>query len=494
MAFTEQGTRPYTHDLHAAGNLPSGGVPLHVGRTRIGTLIDVPWAAFLQQALTPTVVGGTLVVCALAIEGGVSMLYVSLALFTAVLSAYVVSEFPLTHTQAGLLLPGSRRLFVQWFKLVAIILFIGFATKTSNLYSRKVLLTWILLTPFTLLLAQEAARSVLRRAFQSMDAKRRKVVVGANRIAYELARRIDADPLRGTVVGFFDDRAPERLADVFSHKLLGRLTDLSAYVRNNRVDAIYIALPTLAQQRVRDLLSDLEDSTVSVYYVPDLNSFQPIQTHVDDIDGILAVSIRDTPFRGVDSLIKRISDIVLASLILALIWPVLLVLAAAVKLSSPGPVLFRQRRYGTDGREIVVYKFRSMTVCEDGDQVTQAQRNDKRVTPLGKIMRATSLDELPQFLNVLQGRMSVVGPRPHAVSHNEQYRKLIPGYMLRHKVKPGITGWAQVNGLRGETDDVDKMKARIHYDLDYLRNWSLGLDLWIVVKTAFGGFFGRGAY
>src|SRR3954466_331425 len=206
---------------------------------------------------------------------------------------------------------------------------------------------------------------------------------------------------------------------------------------------------------------------------------------MDTIGGMPVLAVCETPFYGVNSIVKRGSDVILASLILLLIAPVLAAVALGVKLSSPGPVLFRQRRYGLDGQEIVVYKFRSMTVTEDGPVVTQARKNDARVTPFGAFIRKTSLDELPQFINVLQGRMSIVGPRPHAIAHNEMYRKLIKSYMIRHKVRPGITGWAQVNGLRGETETVDKMKARIEYDLDYLRHWSLRLDLQIIWKTIF---------
>ena len=195
------------------------------------------------------------------------------------------------------------------------------------------------------------------------------------------------------------------------------------------------------------------------------------------------ISVCETPFRGSDGVVKRLSDIVLSMLILALIFPLLIVLAILVKLTSPGPVIFKQRRYGLDGEQILVYKFRSMTVTEDGPDIPQARKGDARITPLGAIMRRTSMDELPQFINVLQGRMSIVGPRPHAVAHNELYRKLIKGYMVRHKVRPGITGWAQVNGYRGETTTLDKMQGRIDYDLDYLRNWSLRLDLHIILKT-----------
>ncbi len=193
----------------------------------------------------------------------------------------------------------------------------------------------------------------------------------------------------------------------------------------------------------------------------------------------------ETPFYGINALIKRASDIALASAILALVSPLMLAVAIGIKLSSPGPVLFKQRRYGVDGREIIVYKFRTMTVLEDGEVIRQATRDDPRLTRFGAFLRQYSLDELPQFINVLQGRMSVVGPRPHAVAHNETYRKLIRGYMIRHKVKPGITGLAQVNGLRGETDSLEKMKARIEHDLAYLRDWSLQLDLQIVLKTVF---------
>jgi putative colanic acid biosynthesis UDP-glucose lipid carrier transferase len=213
-----------------------------------------------------------------------------------------------------------------------------------------------------------------------------------------------------------------------------------------------------------------------------------------NMDGVPVVSLLESPFVGLNGLVKRLTDIVLASLILILIAPVLLVVAIGVKLGSPGPVIFRQRRNGLDGDEIVVYKFRSMRVMENGPQVTQATKGDPRVTPFGAFIRRTSLDELPQFVNVLQGRMSIVGPRPHAVAHNEQYRPIIRSYMVRHKVKPGITGWAQVNGCRGETDVVEKMAARVHYDLEYLRNWSLGLDLRIIARTVRQMLFDRSAY
>ena len=230
-------------------------------------------------------------------------------------------------------------------------------------------------------------------------------------------------------------------------------------------------------------MSSLQDSAVSIYFVPDVFGINVIQGRMRNMGGLPVVSLLESPFVGLNGLIKRVSDIVLASLILVLISPLLVAVAIGVRLSSPGPIVFRQRRGGLDGEDIVVYKFRSMRVMEDGERVTQASRGDPRITRFGAFIRRTSLDELPQFVNVLQGRMSIVGPRPHAVAHNEQYRALVRAYMLRHKVKPGITGWAQVNGLRGETETVDKMAERVRHDIEYLRNWSLLMDLRIIART-----------
>jgi putative colanic acid biosynthesis UDP-glucose lipid carrier transferase len=223
---------------------------------------------------------------------------------------------------------------------------------------------------------------------------------------------------------------------------------------------------------------------VSIYFVPDVFAFDLVQPRCVDIGGMPVLSICDTPYQGIDGFRKRLSDILLASLALVALTPLMLAAAAAVRLTSKGPVLFRQRRYGLNGEEILVYKFRTMSVCEDGGQILQAVKHDHRCTRVGAFLRRTSIDELPQLYNVLQGTMSVVGPRPHAVAHNEQYRKLVSGYMMRHKVRPGITGWAQVNGLRGETDTVEKMRQRVNLDLEYVKNWSLGLDAKIILKTA----------
>jgi len=295
-------------------------------------------------------------------------------------------------------------------------------------------------------------------------------------------------------VGYFDDRGDDRVHTDSSSKRLGNLKDVAAYVTEHSVREVYITLPLGSQPRIVELLEDIQGTTASLFFVPDVFGISIIQGRLQDMNGVPVVGICETPFTGTNELMKRISDIVLSSLILILISPVLLAIAIGVKLSSPGPAIFRQRRNGLDGSEIVVYKFRSMTVQDNGSVVRQVTRNDARVTPFGAFIRRSSLDELPQFINVLQGRMSIVGPRPHAVAHNEQYRQLIKAYMVRHKVKPGITGWAQVNGHRGETDTIEKMQARVEYDLEYLRNWSLGLDLQIIVRTIRLVFFDRHAF
>jgi len=284
-------------------------------------------------------------------------------------------------------------------------------------------------------------------------------------------------------MGFFDDRDTQRLPASEDQRFLGSLEELVAYVKRHRIDHVYIALPMTPQPRIVSLLDEIRDTTASIFFIPDIFITDLIQGRVDSISGMPVVAVRETPFAGFRGFCKRMSDIVLGSLILLLISPLMLAVALGVRLSSPGPILFAQRRYGLDGREIIVYKFRSMTVTEDGDQqYTQVTRGDARLTRFGAFIRKTSLDELPQFVNVLQGRMSIVGPRPHAIAVNEQYRKLIPGYMIRHKVRPGITGWAQVNGYRGG-DDLEHMEMRIKFDIEYLRNWSLLLDLRIIART-----------
>ena len=387
---------------------------------------------------------------------------------------------PRDATVAGL----ARDIFASWVVVVLLLLLLGWATQSLERFDQRVLLAWACATPAAMLVAHRMLAYLLPRMLAAEGVERVAIIAGDNSLGLRLAGRIlTARDLGIQVAGFFDDRGVERGAGATPDTVLGTLSQIPEYVKKHRVDLIYITLPMVSQPRILRLLDELRDTTASIYFVPDIFVSDLIQARVDTVGGMPVVAVCETPFHGVNGLTKRVSDVLLASLILVAILPIMLGIAAGVKLSSPGPVLFKQRRYGLDGREIVVYKFRTMRVAEDGQVVVQATRNDPRVTPFGAFLRKSSLDELPQFINVLQGRMSVVGPRPHAVAHNELYRKQIKGYMIRHKVKPGITGWAQVNGLRGETDTVEKMAARIEYDLAYLRNWSLTLDLKIVAKT-----------
>lgn len=378
----------------------------------------------------------------------------------------------------------SSNLLIYWGALIFSLVIIGQITETTDLFDVDILYTWAIVTPVLILIVTFAFRYFLILSLKSEENQRKVVIVGANDGSSKLASNIINNVMYGVnLVGYFDDRPEERTGISMGVSYLGKMNEIPDYVKKNAIDLIYITLPMTHQQRVLDLLDKLHDTTASIYFTPDIFVYELIQSRMDNIGEIPLVALCETPFRGLNGVLKRLSDILFSVFVLILISPVLLILALAVKLTSPGPVLFAQKRYGLDGEEIIVYKFRSMTVCEDGDNIKQATRHDARITKLGAILRKYSLDELPQFINVLQGRMSTVGPRPHAVAHNEMYRGMIKGYMMRHKVKPGITGWAQVNGYRGETETVEKMQKRIEYDLDYLRNWSLGLDTIIVLKT-----------
>ena len=284
-----------------------------------------------------------------------------------------------------------------------------------------------------------------------------------------------------------DQASHERLMelpDAFGEKL-GTVEELLASARSSEVAMIFITFPMRTEDRIKSVLDRLGDTTASVYIVPDFFVFELLHSQWTNISGLPAMSVFENPFYGIDGFLKRFVDVVLATRILIVFSLPMLVIGALIKWSSPGSVFFRQKRYGLDGREIMVWKFRSMTVCEDGDKFTQATRNDQRTTKVGAILRSTSLDELPQLLNVLDGSMWLVGPRPHASLQNEEFRKLIQGYMLRHKVKPGITGLAQVNGWRGETDTLETMERRIECDHRYIREWSLLMDLKILIHTVF---------
>ena len=437
-------------------------------------------AALVQATLDPLVAIGALLLSAFAFGKTFEGPYLILALIVFSLT------FPGTPPKGTSLRALAGDVISSWFVVVGLLLLIGWATRTLGSFDPRVILAWVIAAPVALFAARALMPVVLLRVLAVEGVQRVAVIAGEGELGRKLAERIQVSPFLGIrFAGFFDDRSPERIGGVGPGEILGPLEHVAAYVKTHHVDLIYVTLPMASQPRILKLLDELHDTTASIYFVPDIFLFDLIQARMDTIGGMPVVAACETPFYGISGLIKRATDIILALVILALILPLMLVIAIGVKMSSPGPVLFKQRRYGLDGKEIIVYKFRTMNVLEDGNVIKQATRNDGRVTRFGALLRQTSLDELPQFFNVLQGRMSVVGPRPHAVAHNEMYRRLIKGYMIRHKVRPGITGLAQVNGLRGETDTLDKMQLRIEHDLDYLRNWSLQLDLQIVVKTIF---------
>jgi putative colanic acid biosynthesis UDP-glucose lipid carrier transferase len=465
--------------------------PAHQKIVQLGT-IEPAIAALLKHWLKPAVVALALFACVLLSPQPGSPRYFALALVAVLLGRQAFSPL---HVRAPVALRSLKlalvRSLFEWGAVVGLLLFLGSAFRLQAAFPREVLLRWFALTPMLLLLAVYGCATGLANSFST---RRRHIIIGANEMGEELARRVSQSAGNSSFLGFFDFRSLDRLPQRIHEHFAGQCHEVAAFVRDHSVNAIYIALPMSNAPRIEELLHEFRDTTASIYFVPDIFAFDLVQARCVEMNGIPMLSICDTPFHGMHAVQKRVIDLVLAFMALLLLWPVMLLVAVAVKSSSPGPVLFKQRRYGLDGEEIVVYKFRSMSVWEDGPAVVQAKKGDLRFTTLGRFLRRTSLDELPQLFNVLQGKMSFIGPRPHAVAHNEMYRKLISGYMIRHKVRPGMSGWAQIHGLCGETTTVEHMRLRVQYDLEYLRHWSLWLDVKIMLRTAVIVFGGRNAY
>ncbi|MCP3687999.1 MAG: undecaprenyl-phosphate glucose phosphotransferase [Gammaproteobacteria bacterium] len=391
----------------------------------------------------------------------------------------------------------SREILVTsilWGVVVTSTIVFLFLIKESAIFSRFVLIAWACSVPVVLFFWHMLARRLMAFVSSRFKLYRRAVVVGAGKQAEQIRAILRKNLWLGfQYVGVYEDReTKERIP--WGDEVEGSYMDMIADAKAGKFDVVFIALPLEAQVRIMTLIDQFGDTTVSVYIVPDFFLSDLVKGNWHDFAGMQVMGVFDEPFWGVSSIAKRIEDILIGSVILFLVIIPMLIISLAIKLSSPGPVLFRQKRYGMDGKVISVIKFRSMQISKEEAHIRQAQKDDPRVTAVGRFLRTTSLDELPQFFNVIAGSMSIVGPRPHAVSHNEDYRKHIRGYMLRHKVKPGITGWAQVNGWRGETDTLYKMKKRVDHDLWYLDNWSLWLDIKIIVKTMITGFKGKNAY
>ncbi len=376
---------------------------------------------------------------------------------------------------------------ISWVYTASAVMGLGMLTHYNVRYTHESKLIWLFATPLGLACARIGFRLFLRMLRKRGFNTQRFAICGINQLGLQLARNIEQTPELGLkLVGFFDDRPENRteLAAGESLPAAGDLHQLMDMARRGLVDVIYITFPMRAEKRIRDYLELLSDSTASVYIVPDFFVFQMLHARWNQINGLPVVSVFETPISGIDGILKRGFDLVVATLLLVLLAVPMAILGLLVKGSSSGPVFFRQKRYGLSGEEIQVWKFRSMDCCDNGPSVRQATADDGRITPIGRFMRKTSLDELPQLFNVITGSMSLVGPRPHATAHNEHYRPLIHGYMLRHKVKPGITGLAQINGWRGETENIEKMQGRIECDHRYIRDWSLWMDIKILCKTA----------
>ena len=440
----------------------------------------------LKSLLYPIIPVITLIGCLFYFNQPLYGPYLLIAVLAFLGVADLLDVVPMRITPAYIM--ALRSLIDIWFRWGVLMVFLWALLRLSGLgivFSPSVLNYWAVVTPFALWVGELGAQQMLQRRSSRPQRLRKAVIIGATGVGVQLEQNIAGRPtLQIHVAGYFEDRSVPRLPSECVDRVLGELNEVADYVTSNNVDIVYITLPMTPHPRIIDLLNSLRDSTASIYFVPDLKVFDLVQPRFDLVDGIPVIAVCESPYYGVRGLMKRASDIAISLTALIAMTPVLLACAIGVKLSSPGPIIYKQRRYGLDGKEIIVYKFRSLSVVEDGaTSYTQVGRNDSRVTRFGAFIRKTSLDELPQLFNVLRGDMSIVGPRPHAVAVNEQYRRQIPGYMVRHKVKPGITGWAQVNGYRGG-DDLDSMTMRITLDLEYLRHWSLGLDLIIMLKTA----------
>ncbi|MDP9654129.1 UNVERIFIED_ORG: putative colanic acid biosynthesis UDP-glucose lipid carrier transferase [Pseudomonas putida] len=426
-----------------------------------------------------------LLLCALATikTGEVEAHYRILAAFMMLGSVPAYSMMQVYHKHHGYLV-GLGRLLAGWLVLLSGLTVVAFITKTSELFSREVIIS-LALGGFVLQACLYVPlHNFSRRYQQKLQLERTSLIIGTGDLAQELADKLVRnrnEPLVGLVAA---DDQPSPSNGLYP--VIGSLAHLRDLIATHRIRRLYIALPLTEAEQIEGLYIDLLDSSVDVIWTPDLQSLILLNHSVSDIEGLPAIHLNESPLTSYPTAAasKAIMDRTVALIAIILLSPVLLAIAIAVKCSSPGPILFKQKRHGWNGKIIKVWKFRSMRMHDD-HEVKQASRNDPRVTRVGQFIRRTSLDELPQLFNALQGRMSLVGPRPHAVAHNDYYTGKIDAYMARHRIKPGITGLAQISGCRGETETIDKMEKRVELDLAYINNWSLWLDIKILIKTPF---------
>jgi Undecaprenyl-phosphate glucose phosphotransferase len=389
----------------------------------------------------------------------------------------------------------AGRISVAWFVVQACAVALMFSLHWSGPVSRLWSAYWTLNTLVVLVLSRVAIYSIWSRMRSAGCDLRTVGVIGVGAHCENVLTRVAASPASGfRAVAHFILR-PTAPFDAPGAASCSALSSFAAYVRENKVREVWVALPLSEERTLRNILDEFSGDLVNVRFIPDVQSLVVFGGEMIELMGAPAINLVASPLSGNALLQKAIFDRLFAIAALIAVAPLMVAIAIAVKLSSKGPVFFRQTRKGADGKVFRIFKFRTMRAhVEQVGVVQQATRNDPRITPLGAFLRRTSLDELPQFLNVLRGEMSIVGPRPHATAHDDHYQKIVDNYIHRYRIKPGITGWAQVNGFRGETDRVEKMQSRVEYDLYYLRNWSLKFDIRIVIATVMKGLVHRNAY
>ncbi|KMT64451.1 undecaprenyl-phosphate glucose phosphotransferase [Catenovulum maritimum] len=452
--------------------------------------------AFVYRAIDFVILQLSLVLACGLTGGHYDLMYFVVALIANLGYFFTAELFWLYRSwRAGVLKEMLFYASLSWGVMILATLSFIFFSETAEHFSRLVLALWLSSSLICLLTWRICFRYFLFSIRKQGLNTRSVGIIGVTESGKQLAREILDRPETGyKLKTIFDERSIERIEPELREWYKGDIAHGVKLAKRGAIDVLFIALPLSAKPRIETILRSLGNTTVDVHLIPDFFIYNLLHARMGQVGEIQTVSVYDTPMRGAAYMMKRIEDLFLASAILCVIALPMMFIALGVKLSSPGPIIFKQDRYGMDGKKIKIWKFRSMTVTENAKEVTQATKNDARVTWFGAFLRKTSLDELPQFINVLQGNMSVVGPRPHAIAHNEEYREIIDYYMLRHKMKPGITGWAQINGWRGETDTLDKMQMRIQFDLDYIRNWSLWMDFKIVIFTFYKGFVGKNVY
>lgn len=423
--------------------------------------------------------------------------YVLVFLLSAFLAVIIFPWFDLyTSWRGQSLFSQIKAVTFAWATVLIINILLMFLLKISAEFSRIWMTLWFV-SSLILILGIRVVTYVVLRLMRIKGFNHKRVLVyGGGDLGRNIVRRMNSSAWTGfDIIALIDNDETLTGGNLFGVPIIAEISDINAFIEENAIDELWLAIPFSDEKKLHKIVNKVSGSLVNLRFIPDLFSLSILNHSITEIAGMTVIDLSASPMEGVNKIIKAVEDKVLGLVIIVFVSPLLLIIALSIKLTSKGPVIFKQQRHGWDGRIINVYKFRSMRQ-EDGfnGAITQAIRIDPRTTKLGAFLRRTSLDELPQFFNVLKGDMSIVGPRPHAIEHNEHYKEIVDQYMLRHKVKPGITGWAQINGWRGETDTVDKMKKRVEYDLFYIENWSLLFDVKIILLSIFKGFIHKNAY